>query len=427
MLAARQGSPLPALPMTTPVDTARARQLAGRWAHIAPREQARYRRDGLRGDEGVRYVDLRDRAGELFFHDDGRYALRALADTLIVDDRRAFGTRLIPLDSGRLLLGRDTLIRVPAARPAPPPARWAGLIGEYGWDHDVLYILEQDGKLVALIEWFFQYPLEEVGPDVFRFPARGLYDGEYLRFTRAPDGRATQVEAAGVVFNRRSIGGEPGATFRITPVRPVDALRAEALAASPPAENGDFRASDLVELRSLDHAIRYDIRYATSNNFMGEVFYTQPHAFLQRPAAWAVARADSALHASGYGLLIHDAYRPWYVTRMFWDATPADMKQFVADPARGSRHNRGAAVDLTLYALTDGRPADMVSGYDEFSPRAYPEYPGGTALQRWHRELLRSAMEARGFNVYEFEWWHFDFADWRHYRIGNQRFEELGR
>jgi D-alanyl-D-alanine dipeptidase len=110
---------------------------------------------------------------------------------------------------------------------------------------------------------------------------------------------------------------------------------------------------------------------------------------------------------------------------MFWEATPDAMRIFVADPAKGSRHNRGAAVDLTLCDLTTGEPADMVSGYDEFSPRAFPDYPGGTSLQRWNRELLRRSMEAEGFTVYTFEWWHFDFRGWERYPLLNLGLEEV--
>ena len=98
---------------------------------------------------------------------------------------------------------------------------------------------------------------------------------------------------------------------------------------------------------------------------------------------------------------------------------------FVADPAQGSRHNRGAAVDLTMYDLRTGRPVEMVGGYDEFSERSFPDYPGGTSLQRWHRELLRAAMEAEGFRVYDQEWWHFDYRDWREYPVGTATFDEI--
>ena len=97
----------------------------------------------------------------------------------------------------------------------------------------------------------------------------------------------------------------------------------------------------------------------------------------------------------------------------------------MANPANGSRHNRGCAVDLTLYDLATGDAVPMVGGYDEFSERSYPNYPGGTSRQRWHRELLRDVMETEGFTVNEVEWWHFDYRDWRNYQILNLTFEEL--
>ena len=213
--------------------------------------------------------------------------------------------------------------------------------------------------------------------------------------------------------------------FRITPIRPVAELRAEALAAQPPHENGDFLPPDLVDLATLDAHIRLDIRYATTDNFLSTPLYTSARAFLQRPAADALFRAARDLAPQGYGLMIFDAYRPWYVTKMFWDATPADKHQFVANPAEGSRHNRGCAVDLTLYDLATGKEVPMPSGYDEMSLRAYPIYTGGTAAERAHRELLRAAMEKQGFTVYDTEWWHFDYRDWKRYAILNVPFEKI--
>ena len=127
----------------------------------------------------------------------------------------------------------------------------------------------------------------------------------------------------------------------------------------------------------------------------------------------------------GYGLVIYDAYRPWYVTKIFWEATPPVHHDYVADPAGGSRHNRGCAVDLSLYDLRTGRVVQMPSGYDEFSERAHADYPGGTQAERDRRELLRVAMEAEGFTVLPAEWWHFDFKDWQSYAIQNVRFDEL--
>ena len=218
-------------------------------------------------------------------------------------------------------------------------------------------------------------------------------------------------------------GGPP--VFRLTPVRPVAELREEALRATPPQGTGSYRAEELVELVRLDSTIRLDIRYASSDNFLSTPLYSQPRAFLQRPAAEAVVRAHRALRAQGYGLLIHDAYRPWYITKVFWDATPPDKHDFVADPTQGSRHNRGCAVDLTLVDLRTGRAVTMPSLYDEMSERAYPDYAGGSAEQRRLRGLLRTAMEAEDFTVYRFEWWHFDYRDWDQYAVQNVRFEDI--
>ena len=312
-----------------------------------------------------------------------------------------------------------------AKKPAPAPAGWRGLIGEYGPDNDILIILEKDGRLCALFKRTELEVLDEVDRNTFKFPIPGPHAQQRLTFVRDRAGRATKVYLDAVVNLRRQIEPESGNQLRVKPLRPVAELMKEALAAQLPQESGDFLATDLVELRKLDPTIHLEVRYATTNNFLGTRFYTQARAFMQRPAAEAVVRANRSLRKYGYGLLIHDAYRPWYVTRVFWDATPDDKKVFVADPAKGSRHNRGCAVDLTLYDLRTGRPIEMVSTYDETTDRAHSDYPGGTSLQRWHRDLLRRAMEAEGFAVYLPEWWHFDYKDWQKYRIGNLRFEEL--
>ena len=312
------------------------------------------------------------------------------------------------------------------ARPAPAPDRWRGLIGEYGPDDNILIVLEKDGRLFALFRRTEFEPLQEVSSDVFRFAGSGSHAGKQLVFTRDENGHAVQVKLDASVIKRRQVGPEEGAAqLHVAPVRPVNELLKEAQAAEPPKEIGDFRQPELVELTRLDPTIKLDVRYATTNNFLGTVFYSEPRAFMQRPAAEALVRAQRKLKEQGYGLLIHDAYRPWYVTKVFWDATPDDKKVFVADPAKGSRHNRGCAVDLTLYELKTGKPVEMVSTYDETSDRAYPNYPGGTSLQRWHRELLRRTMEAEGFSVYEAEWWHFDYKDWQKYPILNTQFDRI--
>jgi CubicO group peptidase (beta-lactamase class C family)/D-alanyl-D-alanine dipeptidase len=415
LLEARDGRAVAAADTTVPLPEGRALALMGRYANARTA------------------IDLEEYATRLYLtpvRGGMRGELRSIGGSptdLMVDDALAYGQRVRVLDDGRLALGADTLGRQAILKPVPAVRAQRLLVGEYGWNHNILYIREKDGQMNALIEWFFEYPLERVSEDVYKFPDSGLYQGQQIVFERGEDERAKAAIAGTVSFERRDLPEDNDrVNTQIKPVRPVAELRRAALAATPPTEAGTFRQSDLVELRSLDTAIKYDIRYATANNFMGTPFYASAHAFMQRPAAEAVARVSAALKPLGYGLLIHDAYRPWYVTKMFWDGTPVDKHVFVADPSKGSRHNRGAAVDLTLYDLKTGRPISMPGGYDETTDRSYPLYPGSTSLQRWNRDLLRHTMEAQGFTVYEAEWWHFDYKDWRTYPIGTQTFEQLG-
>ncbi len=195
--------------------------------------------------------------------------------------------------------------------------------------------------------------------------------------------------------------------------------------AQPPVEDGPFKPTDLVELKKMVPGVKLDIRYATKNNFTHRPMYTQARAFLQRPAAEALVKVSAELKPLGYGLLVFDGYRPWAVTKIFWDITPDSNKRFVANPAKGSRHNRGCAVDLSLYDLKTGKEIQMTGAYDEMSERSYPTYTGGTEQQRKMRDLLRAKMEEQGFKVNEFEWWHFDYNDWPNYAITNVPFEAL--
>lgn len=412
MIAVQDHKPLPDYQTTAEIVPERAKQIVGSY----------------RQSDADPLVRITESDGQVFLRRTStNHQLRATedAETFITDDPAGFGTTVKRLSSDRIKVGDEDYERVADQPPPPCPDRWTGLIGEYGWDHNVLYIFEDDNQLYALIEWFYYYPLTEVDENTFAFPDYGLYHGEQLEFTRGQDGVASAVVAAEVKFDRREVGTKDGETFKIVPLRPIDELRSAALETQPPDEPGTFRDSDLVDLTTLDSTIALDIRYATTNNFTGAVFYKQPRAFMQRDAADAVARAHRRLKDRGLGLLIHDAYRPWHVTKMFWDATPGEFKDFVANPANGSRHNRGCAVDLTLYDLASGEPIQMVAGYDEFSQRSFPDYPGGTSRQRWYRQLLRDIMESEGFSVYEYEWWHFDFKDWKQYRIGNATFEEI--
>jgi len=278
-----------------------------------------------------------------------------------------------------------------------------------------------------ILDQFHNYvPLAEKSDTVFDAPrSTALVSGE-VRFHKDATGHGISVQLSDMVMARRNIEPPPGVNQkRITPVRPVEELRREALAAKPPTESGNFKTPALVEVTKLDSTIKLEVRYATDNNFLGTKLYEQGRAFLQKPAADALVKAQKVLKPFGYGLLIHDAYRPWYVTKIFWDATPDSLHWLVANPAEGSKHNRGAAVDLTLYDRETGKSVEMPSTYDESSDRAHADYPGGTSLQRWHRQLLRRVMEHEGFTVNPNEWWHFDYKDWKSYPIMNLPFDRI--
>ncbi len=297
-------------------------------------------------------------------------------------------------------------------KPKPAPPTLLPLIGEYGPEKEPLYVYEREGRLWSVVGRGQAAELDAAA--------------RQLMFERDARGRVTSATLAGVTYERRQVGPAEGSgQLRVEPLRPVAVVLKESMTADSPKEGGEFREADLVELVKMDPTIKLEIRYATTNNFLGSVFYAQARAFMQHPAAEAVVRANHVLKKAGYGLLIHDGYRPWYVTKTFWDATPLEKKWLVADPSSGSRHNRGCAIDLTLYDLKTGRAIEMPSTYDESTPRAYAFYPGGTELQHWHRALLRRAMEAEGFTVNPTEWWHFDYKDWKSYRIGNLAFDEI--
>ncbi len=164
--------------------------------------------------------------------------------------------------------------------------------------------------------------------------------------------------------------------------------------------------SELVELNTIIPDIVLDIRYATANNFTGKAVYPVARCFLVKEAAEALAMVQADLKKLGYGLKIYDGYRPLSVQKMFWAIRP-DPK-FVADPAVGSRHNRGYAVDLTLIDKA-GNEVLMPTPFDDFTEKAGRSFMDLPPAALAHRALLESVMTCRGFIPYESEWWHFDF------------------
>lgn len=408
--ALKAGTALPAYAKSSSVTGDDAKRLSGWFTNGKQSVSTRIYNDHL-------VIDAPELVGDVRRTDTG----------FIVEDAQTLYDKIaIADDASWIEIAGVRYARGDMPEPPLPNAELAALIGNYGWEHNVLRIYERDGKPFVWIEWTEHSELTRAAADRYAFPTdRGLYPFEALTFERDAAGNVTAASLSGIRFPRRDFGAEVEAKVRAGVQANFDGLRAAALAATPPNEPPSARPSDLYAITKVDPTIRLDIRYAGTNNFMGIPVYESARAYLQRPAAEALARVNQALRKRGYGLLIHDAYRPWYVTKMFWDASPVSSRMFVADPSQGSRHNRGAAVDLTMFELATGKAVETTGRYDEFSTRSYSNFVGGSDHQRWLREMLRSAIEAEGFAVYPEEWWHFDYGNWRDYPIGNKTFEEL--
>jgi CubicO group peptidase (beta-lactamase class C family)/D-alanyl-D-alanine dipeptidase len=179
----------------------------------------------------------------------------------------------------------------------------------------------------------------------------------------------------------------------------------------------------LVSLDKFIPGIKLDIRYATSDNIMKEPVYDTAAAYLRKPAAEALKKVQATLNKLGYGLKIFDGYRPYDVTTRFYEAF--HDTNFVASPYTGSRHNRGCAVDLTIIDLNTGKELAMPTPYDAFSEKSYAGYPGLSKKVLKNRELFQKVMTENGFDIYPYEWWHYDFKDWRNYPLMDIPFKSL--
>jgi len=182
-------------------------------------------------------------------------------------------------------------------------------------------------------------------------------------------------------------------------------------------------SNELVEIKKAIPNIKLDIRYATKNNFMQQVMYKQARAFARKPVVESLKKIQKELNKKGYGLKIFDGYRPYAITVEFYKK--ASDKNFVANPAKGSKHNRGCAVDLTLINLKTGKELVMPTPYDSFSAAAAAKYEKVSPEARKNRDFLIAIMAKYQMNVLENEWWHYDFSGWRSYDLMDIPFEKL--
>ena len=183
--------------------------------------------------------------------------------------------------------------------------------------------------------------------------------------------------------------------------------------------------NELVDLEEFIPGVVLDIRYATRNNFTGEQIYDRAKAYARRPVAAALAKVQAELKKQGLGIKIFDAYRPYRATVKFYEVYKDTT--YVASPYRGSRHNRGCAIDLTLIDLSTGKELKMPTGYDVFTKQAWPSTPVADPEVRQNRSKLISVMEKHGFRVNSSEWWHFDFVGWKNFEVMDVNFAELAK
>jgi len=219
---------------------------------------------------------------------------------------------------------------------------------------------------------------------------------------------------------------QPSAPAHAAPPPSLEQLIANAQQALPPFEKiTQMKRPDLVQVNSLDPSIKVDFPLATSNNLLRTQIYHKPKAYLERPAAEALVKANQDLRKLGFGLLIYDAYQPWWVTKLLWSAMSPQYRQFLGDPTTGTIQNRACGVDLTLYDVKTGRPEPMPSAYDELNGKASPSYAGGDQQAQLNRSLLITTMQKYGFTVSPTKWWHFEYKDWQKYPVLNIGFQDV--
>lgn len=182
------------------------------------------------------------------------------------------------------------------------------------------------------------------------------------------------------------------------------------------------KTEPLVDVAKLDSTIVIELRYATTNNFLNVKLYPVERCLLRKSVAERLVRVQRRLQKQGLGLKVWDAYRPLSVQKRFWEVLP--NPRYVAPPEKGSRHNRGAAVDVTLVDA-QGNELEMPTGFDDFSKKASPTYPNVSPEARKNRKILIDAMTAEGFTGISSEWWHYDAPHYRHYPVLDIPLDEI--
>ena len=310
----------------------------------------------------------------------------------------------------------------PAFEPKDCPKDLKYILGMYYGNGEMFLLRENNGE-VELVYRFGQndytfagsnvYPLYKEHFDSYTINESGPLNhlDAAVRIERSREGYGVSCSVGGNRYSRRFFAGENGRPFRFASASDWQALKTAADAAVMPAQLGAGQQAQLVDLAQAVPGLKFDLRYAQADNCFGQALADDQRAFLDADAAQALAQAQQYLKPYGYGILVWEAYRPWSVSKLAYDALPADKKSMLPAPEVGFSHNTGRSIDVSLYLLATGENASMISGFDEPSVRQYASFAGGTTLERYRRDLLRSAMQMAGFTASETEWWHFDYGD----------------
>ena len=321
-----------------------------------------------------------------------------------------------------LLCFTGSALAAPAFEPKDCPKDLKYILGMY-YGNGELFLLRENKGEVELVYRFGQkdytfagsnvYPLVKEHFDSYTINESGPLNhlDAAVRIERSREGYGISCSVGGNRYSRRFFAGENGKPFRFVVSGDWQELKNAASAAVMPANLGAGQQAQLVNLAQAVPGIKLDLRYAVADNCFGNVLNDDARAFLDVEAAAALNTVQLNLAQYGYGLLVWEAYRPWSVSKLAYDALPPENKSMLPAPEVGFSHNTGRSVDVSLYSLATGEPVDMISDFDEPSIRQYASYAGGTELERYRRDLLRTQMQLAGFTASDMEWWHFDYGD----------------
>ena len=316
-----------------------------------------------------------------------------------------------------------------AAKPVPKDVK--SLLGLYYGNSSVFLLREEKGNLQIVYhtdpeDRGFTYanifPLKKNHFDSYSMSEEGpLLSAEAtVHFERDSDGNGIACKIGGKRFARDFFPGEGNKVTRLEKHADYQSLKEAAPRAALPAKLQQGQPGRLVRIRSVIPNVKFDLRYTDSNNIFGVPLFEATEAFAEAETVSALKKVADKLSARGFGLLVWEGYRPWYVSKLASDLLPKDKKDMLPPPDKGEDRNTGRTVDVSLYDLVTGEAVNMISDFDEVSVRQYPGFTGGTERQRNLRDMLAAVMKECGFTQGKEEWWHFTFGDtngWQHLNI----------